>query len=331
MKNQRRLKSKHEAAIYHCMSRAVNGEMLFDNDSKETLRNQLHQAAEFSGVEIITYALMTNHFHVLVRVPEQKEVSNKELVRRYKALYPKPTLWAAMQIEMLETVLAGNGPDAQKMREKLLRRMGDISEFMKTVKQRFSIWFNRNHNRFGTLWAERFTSTIIEGNHHFAMRMVAAYIDLNPVRAGLVRDPKDYRWCGYGEAEASGGKMVEGLRNVLADGEKLDKAGVLAEYRMKLFGKGSAPKRGDALSARISTEELERVVKAGGKLSGTERLRLRMRWVTRGAIIGGQQFVDEHLHEYQNRTSKRRRSKPQPFNGEGEWKDVFAMRGGQEI
>ena len=68
--------------------------------------------------------------------------------------------------------------------------MGDVSAFMKELKQRFSIWFNRSHKRFGTLWAERFKSVLIE-NAASALRTVAAYIDLNPVRAGLVEDPKE--------------------------------------------------------------------------------------------------------------------------------------------
>jgi hypothetical protein len=147
----------------------------------------------------------------------------------------------------------------------------------------------------------------------------------------MVRDPKDYRWCGYGEAEAIGGKMVNGLRNVIAESEKLDDAKVLAEYRIKLFGKGTTPKRGDANSARLSVGELENVVEADGKLSGAERLRLKMRWFVRGAVIGGQQFVTEHLQTYQTHTAKRRNSTPQPFPSEGtEWENLFAMRGGRE-
>jgi REP element-mobilizing transposase RayT len=332
MARQRRLKSHHPDAIYHCVTRTVNGEMLFDDSAKETLRKQLHQAADFSGVQIITYAIMTNHFHVFVRVPEQKDVSDKELVRRYKVLHPTPSPWATLTIEVLENLLKENGSVARNVRDKLLRRMGNISEFMKTVKQRFSIWFNQNHKRFGTLWAERFTSTIVEGNRHFAMRTVAAYIDLNPVRAGLVKDPKDYRWCGYGEAEATGGKMIEGLRSTMAEGDEFDDATVLAEYRMKLFGKGSAPKHGDSSSASIHADEVEKVLEAGGKLSVEQRLRLRMRWLTKGAIIGGHQFVNEHLHEYQTRTAKRRGMKVRPFatHAADDFNEMFSMRGGQD-
>ena len=70
---------------------------------------------------------------------------------------------------------------------------------MKELKQRFSIWFNRTHENHGTLWSERFKSLLVENNPE-ALKVVAAYIDLNPVRAGLCGDPKSYRWSGYAEA-----------------------------------------------------------------------------------------------------------------------------------
>ena len=78
--------------------------------------------------------------------------------------------------------------------------MGDVSIFMKELKQRFSIWYNRSHGRFGTLWAERFRSVVVEGRP-FALQTVAAYIDLNPVRANLCQDSEGFSllWlCGSG-------------------------------------------------------------------------------------------------------------------------------------
>ena len=73
------------------MTRTVNGERLFDDRAKEVLRKVLWQVADFCGVEVLTYCIMSNHFHVLVRVPVLDELSDAELMRRYKVLYPKPT------------------------------------------------------------------------------------------------------------------------------------------------------------------------------------------------------------------------------------------------
>ena len=223
MPRPRRFKTAERATIYHCVTRTVNGEFLLDDVAKEVLRKQLHQLSAFCGVELLTYAIMSNHFHVLVRVPAQKAISDAELLRRYKILYPKPTKYATAQLEVLEKTLAENGLAAEQLRKQWQARMGDVSEFMKAVKQRFSVWYNRSHGRYGTLWADRFTSVIVEGNRHCALQMMASYIDLNPVRAGLVEDPKDYRWSGYGEAESTGGAMVSGLRQVLANNPEATK------------------------------------------------------------------------------------------------------------
>ncbi len=78
-------------AAYHCISRTVNGERLFDDVAKEVLRCQLWQVADFCGVQIVTYAILSNHFHVLITVPREAPISDNELIRRYVVLYPKPT------------------------------------------------------------------------------------------------------------------------------------------------------------------------------------------------------------------------------------------------
>ena len=57
------------------------------------------------------------------------------------------------------------------------------------------------HDRFGTLWAERFRSLLVQ-DLSGALLVVAAYVDLNALRAWIVDDPKDYRFCGYAEAVA---------------------------------------------------------------------------------------------------------------------------------
>ena len=128
---------------------------------------------------------MSNHFHVLVEVPELGELSDTELMRRYKVLYPKPTKYQQESIRKLEAELAAGGEEGDALRQGLLARMGDLSEFMKTVKQRFSIWFNKSHRRFGTLWADRFKSVLVEGAGN-PLQTMGSYIDLNPVRAGAI-------------------------------------------------------------------------------------------------------------------------------------------------
>jgi REP element-mobilizing transposase RayT len=77
------------AAVYHCISRTTGGERWFDETAREVLRKQMWQVAEFCGVQVLTYALLSNHFHMLVLVPKQTAVGDTELLRRYKVLHPK--------------------------------------------------------------------------------------------------------------------------------------------------------------------------------------------------------------------------------------------------
>ncbi len=72
---------------------------------------------------------------------------------------------------------------------------------MKELKQWISRVYNKEHNRKGTLWEERFWSCLLEDSAE-TLTSVAAYIDRNAVRAGIVERPEDYRWCGYAEAHA---------------------------------------------------------------------------------------------------------------------------------
>ena len=98
----------------------------------------------------------------------------------------------------------------EEWRHKQLARMFSLSEFVNFIKFRFTRWYNRKTGRKGGLWESRFSSTIVEEEER-ALRTMAAYIDLNPVRAGMVADPADYRWSGYAEAMAGKARAWRGL------------------------------------------------------------------------------------------------------------------------
>src|SRR6202043_18280 len=115
-------------------------------------------------------------------------------------------------------------PDGAHQIQRLLqpyrRRMFDLSIFIKELKGRFAQGYNRRHGRYGVLWADRFKSVLIEGGE--ALAAVAAYIELNPVRAGLCADPKDYRYCGYAEALATDSSVARhGVRTLLGQPETI--------------------------------------------------------------------------------------------------------------
>jgi len=293
---RKRHKVEGETGYYHLMSRTVNGEALFGEREREVLRKMIWQVSDFSGIKVLTYAVMKNHFHLLVEVPAEQVVSDAELVRRYRRLYPKPTPWQPVAWETLEKILAEGGSEARAMREGLLRRMGDVSWLMKTLKQRFAMWLNRSKERYGHLWAERFKSVLVEGDR-FALRTVAAYIDLNAVRAGLVDDPKDYRFCGYAEAMGGGRRARAGLAVIDRD---------LAGYRQTLYGSGSEAKEE---KAAISREEAVRVLeKEKGRLPLPVVLRCRVRYFTEGMVLGSPEFVLEKSKTLESGGTRARRA-----------------------
>ncbi|MDA0346087.1 MAG: transposase [Verrucomicrobia bacterium] len=293
-----RLKVLGQSAVYHCVTRVVGGAMLLDKQAKEVLRKQIWYMARFCGVEILTYCIMTNHFHVLVRVPEGQKMSDDELVARFAQLYGNQK----GKVETLEAVLKKGGEEAQAERDKLLSRMGDVSLFMKELKQRFSIWYNKSHRRYGTLWAERFKSVLIEDTAA-CLRTVAAYIDLNPVRAGIVEDPKDYRYCAYAEAVTGNEEAKNGLCRVL--NIKTAKK-MLSEYRKILFLMGSTTSRESQKA--MSREKVKQVVEQDGELPVGQVLRLKVRYFTDGMVLGSKEYVDQIFKSHRHLFGKNRKT-----------------------
>jgi len=304
------------------MTRTVNGEMLFEDRAKEVLRKMLWQVAEFCGAEILTYCVMTNHFHVLLRIPEPSILSDAELIRRYKVLYPKATKFQSASAKILESRLAGGGSDAAEIRRKLLARMADVSEYMKTVKQRFSVWYNRNHGRFGTLWADRFKSVLVEGQGN-PLQTMAAYIDLNPVRAGIVEDPKDYRFCGYAEAVAGVVVAKRGLTAVWSDHGARRSDTALRAHRSLIFGKRASE---PGLTEMTRQRALQVLDHDDGYLPKAVMLRCRVRYFTDGAILGSAEFVRGFTRAWQVGHSRKHPPKVNAIKG-SDWGDLAVIQG----
>ncbi len=299
-----RIKLQGRVAVYHVMSRINGGQKLLDELSREMMVRMMWKVAGFCGLQIITYAMMANHFHMLVRVPsERPQLSDSELIGRLEGLYGK----RAMLTVLAKQALSERGQIEADIREGLLARMGEVSEFMKEFKQRFSIWYNRRTGRFGTLWAERFKSVVVEDAPR-ALEAVAAYIDLNAVRAGLVSDPKDYRYCGYGAAVGGERRARLGL---LSLGRETEWEAAAAAYRLRLFvGAGSAGASGKGV---LGKEQIQAVLAQGGQLSLGEVLRLRVRHMSDGVALGTKEFVNEVFALHRDKFSPKRKDGARPI------------------
>ena len=302
-------------AIYHCISRTVGGEWLFEDPDKEVFRRMMWKLADFCGIGLLTYCLLSNHFHLLAFVPKMTDISDAELLRRFVVCHPPSDRPQARLLKAVKAMLERNGPEAAAWRRQQLALMGDISQYMKLLKQGFSVWFNRTHERFGTLWAERFDSELVEASSR-GLETAAAYIDLNCVRAGLVRDPKDYRFCGYAEAVAGSLPAREGLARVLG---LTHWAQVQPVYRQRLFGTAAAPRE---QAASITPEQLQKVIAANGHLPLADVLLCRIRYLSEGMVLGSRAFVQEQLSAHRARTRRKGSDEPWSLPSFTDWGDL---------
>jgi putative transposase len=302
-----RIKGTAHPSFYHCVSRVTNGQAIFQttgpgSEEAERFVGLLHRLAAFCNISILTYALMGNHFHLLCEVPQPRPLSDPELLDRIEALD------GSARRRTLQRVLEGQTPGgelaAQALRQRCQARMFNLSRFLKELKGRFAQGYNRRQGRFGPLWAERFKSLLIEDGT--ALQAMALYIDLNPVRAGLGRDPKDYRYCGYGEAVGAGRAPARaGLARVLGEGPgpEADWAEVGAAYRRLLFRTGVVASNPE--QAVIDPEQAQRVVEEEkGVLPWTERLGCRLRFLAAGLVLGSRRFVESQLGRWWGRRGR---------------------------
>ncbi len=262
---------------------------------------------EFSGLELLSWCVMGNHFHLLLRVPDKETAlagwTEEDFIARLGVLSEERythellrnvEMWRGNGCENLISELAG----------RVRNRLFDLSAFMKEVKQKFSAWFNLTRGRTGTLWEDRFRSVLVEGTGGYSadglsgLMAVAAYIDLNPVRAGIVDDPKDYRWCSYAAAVAGDGAARRGIAACSGAAKKAVWRSIAASYRKVLFGAGGeelggVTSDGETRSRRgFTQEEIEAVWKAGGKLTLAQVLRCRVAYFTEGVALGGRSFLN---------------------------------------
>ena len=285
-------------AYYHLVSRCALKQFLLDEDEKRVFVGMLRRVADFSGVEVLTHCVMSNHFHILVRVPAPQALTEDKLLARVASLYGD--VRAKDMRARWDSYRKSKRADLVDTEQAQLRkRMNDISPFMKTLKQRFTIWYAAHHkDHEGTLWQNRFSSTLVEGNGSLAA--VAAYIDLNPVRAGIVSDPKDYAFSGYGAASMGDADARKGLSGVYgstsASYEK-----VLKAYRGLLYAHGATD---------LAPSEVRKVLADHEKPSLPQLLRCKIRAMSRGLAIGSKAFTTGIFTSHRYAFSENRRHPP---------------------
>lgn len=199
MARTRRIKCSDRDALYHVTSRIAGRMMLLAGAGiKDDMLDALERSAEFSGVNVAAFAIMDNHFHIVLQIPVLSgPLPENEVIRRYGMLKGgKASLRLEERLEALRK--RGDKVSADAMLGGLRRRMHDLSQFVKTFKEEFGRLFRSRSPFPGTLWEGRFRSTLIGESEY--LRRCAAYVEMNPVRAGIASRSEGYAWNTVGAA-----------------------------------------------------------------------------------------------------------------------------------
>jgi len=285
-----------QSTVYHVMSRtALDGFPLADIE-KDFLLDLIRRYAALYLVEILGFCLMGNHFHILVRVIPEYKFSDEDILKRYVDFYGDERIFADGLIPSLRL------------------KLSSLSEFMREIKVNFARFYNQRHNRRGYFWGDRFKSVIVENGE--TLINCLAYIDLNPLRAGLVELPEQYRWnsLGYHVQTNNQGNFLStdfGLKefNVKSQKERVKR------YRRYVYEAGALNQPEKDSIKLIADKALEKERSREFELSKSDRFRYRTRYFTDSGIIGSKEFVSINYQRFKNIFSSKHEKKPKSIKG----------------
>ena len=193
---------------YHLISRIAHRAYFFDEGEKDRFVNLIRRVEQFCGVRVLGYAVMSNHFHIYVYLEDEHPVSEDELYGKICRLYCKDTLagiidkWEHLKELAAQTDVSirhAGLTEFDDYKRSFVARMFNITSFMMTLKEHFTLSYNARHKHCGTLW---------EGRYHSCeskpvssdMSPILAYIDCNAAEADICRNPASYKWCSFAAA-----------------------------------------------------------------------------------------------------------------------------------
>jgi REP element-mobilizing transposase RayT len=296
MPRTQRLVVNDETAVYHIISRtALNGFPLGDIE-KDFMLTLIKRYASFYFTEILGFCLMGNHFHLLVKMFPENNFTDGQIKRRFKRFYGDSRAFAEGQIPYF--------------REKL----SSLSEFIRDIKVGFSRYYNKRHNRRGYFWGDRFKSVIVDEGE--TLINCLAYIDLNPLRAGIVERPEDYRWnsIGYHVQTNNRDSFLStdfGLKefNVKSRKERIRR------YRRYVYEAGALNRPEKKMAKVIDDKVVEKERNREFELSRSDRFRYRTRYFTDSGVIGSKEFVSSTYQRFKYMFHSKKEKKPMPVKG----------------
>jgi putative transposase len=161
-----------EKTAYHVMSRTALPGYPLDDVEKDFFVALTKKLWLLYFVEILGCCCIWNHFHMLVRMRPDSDFSDAEMMKRLGAFYGEDKVFGDGQLPYFR------------------QKLSSLSEFVREIKVGFARFYNKRHGRRGYFWGDRFKSVVVEKGE--TLINCLAYIDLNPVRAGLVARPEAY-------------------------------------------------------------------------------------------------------------------------------------------
>ena len=296
MPRTRRLVNGEEKAAYHIMSRTALDGFPFGDVEKDELVKIIKKLSKLFFVEVFGFCIMGNHFHLLIQMFPEHYYKDEDIRKRCKAHY---------------------GEDFEVSDEHIVDYRGKLSSlanYMKEIKQAFSWYYNQRHNRRGTLWGERFKSVIVENGE--TLINCLAYIDLNPLRAGIVDRPEEYRWnsLGYHIQTSNQDNFLStdfGLKefNVKSENEHIRR------YRRYVYETGAINQPGKGRVKVIKDNVLEKERKRDFEFSRNDRFRYRTRYFTDSGVIGSKEFVSMNYQRFKDVFMSKREKIPKLVAG----------------
>ncbi len=281
---------------YHVISRTALDGFPFGDVEKDQFVKILRRFSKVYFTEVMGYTILDNHFHILVTMHPEENYSDDDIKERFEYLYGKDIEYPVERARFFRN------------------KWSSLSEFIKDIKQTFSRYYNRMHSRRGTLWGERFKSVIVQNGE--ALVNCLAYIDLNPVRAGIVKRPENYRWSSIGyHAQTDNKDDFLSLNFGLVEFGNMDEMERFRQYRRYLYEAGSI-RKSDGKSKRVIDKKIVEKERANNfEISKPDRFINKTRYFTDSGIIGSKEFVTENYQYFKHLFQSKHDKKPTPVKG----------------
>lgn len=214
-------RNKDYETFHHLTSRIAHQVFFLKEDERNDFVFRMLRVAEFSGIRLIGWCAMTNHFHILAYLPTPKALDEDEILRRY-SLLKSSAEFADLQTRIaMWRKMPGGESLVEETLGRIKARMYSIGEFMKTLKQWMTEDYNRRYAHRGTLWEATYHDRIVKG----ALKDLSetlGYIHLNPIRAAASAGFDDYQWSSFTAFRKGDATAVAGMRLVYGDDATVD-------------------------------------------------------------------------------------------------------------